>query len=50
MMMSIETEKEWIGELMMIVNELCKNGDAFVFLGISKGTLPHDLLVNQLWE
>lgn len=35
---------------MMIVNEMCKNGGAFVFLGISKGTLPHDLLVNQSWK
>jgi hypothetical protein len=35
---------------MTVVNGLCRNGDAFVFLGISKGTLPHDLLVNQLWK
>jgi hypothetical protein len=27
---------------------MCSDDDADVFLGISKGTLPHDLLVNEL--
>ena len=26
---------------------MCSDDDAVVFLGISKGTLPHDLFVNQ---
>ena len=49
-MIATETKNGRNGRLVTIVNWLCKNGAAFVFLGISKGTLPHDLLVNQLWK